>query len=198
MALLRGNSMKIYGITGGSGAGKSEISALFEKQGAHVIDADKIARQVVTKGKPALDEIKKEWPKVVIDDTLDRKALAGIVFNNPQELHKLNAITHKYIIDEIKSILNTVKSDLFVIDAIALFESGLSKLCDVTICVIAEKSERVQRIMKRDNLTKAQAESRINAQMSDSFYIENSDYTIYNNEDKSKLDEKIGRIIKGS
>lgn len=197
-ALLKGNSMKIYGITGGSGAGKSEISALFKKRGACVIDADIIARQVVENGKPAIEEIKKEWPQVVTNGALDRKALAQIVFNDSRELHKLNSITHKYIIDEIKNILSSKKSDTYVIDAIALIESGLGDMCHIKIAVIANKDTRIERIMKRDNLTKAQAESRINAQMSDSFYIENSDYTIYNDEDKAKLDEKIGRIIKGS
>lgn len=190
--------MKIIGITGGSGAGKTTITEYFKEYDAEVIDADIIAKEIVSAGMPALEEIKKEWKDVVSDDVLDRRALAKIVFNDPTELHKLNSITHKYIIEEIKERIIKSTASVFIIDAIALFESGLSDLCDVTVGVIAEKSKRIERIMARDNLTRSQAEERINAQKSDSFYIENADFVIYNNENESDLKTSVGRIIKGS
>ena len=95
---------KIIGITGPSGAGKSTVSAEFGKVGAHIIDADVVAREVVMPGKPALEEIKIEWPEAVSEGVLDRKVMARIAFGSEAELHKLNSITHKYIISDIKEV----------------------------------------------------------------------------------------------
>ncbi len=181
--------MKIIGITGGSGAGKTTVSEHFKKYDAEIVDADILAREIVGRGMPALDEIKKEWQGVVIDGELNRRALAKIVFNDACELHKLNTITHKYIIDEINKRIKKSQKEIFVIDAIALFESGLAKLCDATICVLADKETRIKRIMERDALTQKEAQERINAQKSDDFYMTHSDYVIYNNDDGSSLKE---------
>ena len=190
--------MKIVGVTGGSGAGKTVATKVLSLQGAEILDADILAREVVMPGMPALCEIQKEWDGVVENGTLNRRALAKIVFNDESELHKLNAITHKYIIEKINQRIKNSDAPIFVIDAIALFESGLSDLCDITICVIADREKRLERIMKRDNLTKLEAEERINAQKSDGFYIENADFTIYNNGNLAETEDEIGRIIKGS
>ena len=190
--------MKIIGITGGSGAGKTTVTKYLKKCGAEIIDADITAREVVEKGKPALKKIEQEWKDVVVNGVLDRRALANIVFNDSHALHKLNTITHKYIIDEIKKGIKLSNAEIFVIDAIALFESGLAELCDITVCVIADKETRIKRIMARDELTKSEAMDRINAQKNDDFYKENADFTIYNNDNESNLEEIIERIIKGS
>ncbi len=189
--------MRVVGITGGSGAGKTTITEVFKSYGAEILDADVVAREVVEPGCPALSEIKKEWNSVVTGGILDRKALAKIVFNDAAQLHKLNTITHKYIIDEIEKRVKKSTAPIFVIDAIALFESGLADICDTTICVVADKRVRIERIMRRDSLTELEATERINAQKDDSFYIENSDITIYNNDKSENAEEIIGRIIKG-
>ena len=190
--------MKIIGITGKSGAGKTTVTKYFKKYDAEIIDADILAREVVKKGMPALAEIEKEWKDVVENGSLNRRALAKIVFNDASELHKLNTITHKYIVEEIKERIKNSHAEIFVIDAIALFESGLSKLCDVTICVTADKDVRIKRIMARDNLTKIEAEERINAQQSDEFYEEKVDFIIFYNETESNLEEVVDGIVKGS
>lgn len=187
--------MKIIGLTGGSGAGKSTVAEIIAGFDAEIIDADVIAREVVEPGKPAIKEIADEWHGVVTDDVLNRAALAKIVFNDERELHKLNTITHKYIIDEINARIKDFKGELFVIDAALLFESGLSDLCDITVSVIAQKEERIKRIIARDNLTRIQAEERINAQKSDDFYITNADFVIYNNKGEEDLKEEIKNII---
>ncbi len=190
--------MKIIGITGGSGAGKTTITKYIKKLGAEILDADIVAREVVEPSKPALKEIEKEWGNVVENNVLNRRELAKIVFNDKSALHKLNTITHKYIIDEIKKRIEKSCAPIFVIDAISLFESGLSDICDVTISVIAEKGIRLKRIMERDNLTKIEASDRINAQKDDEFYIKNADFVIYNNDDASDFEEIVDKIIKGS
>ncbi len=187
-------NMKIIGITGPSGAGKSTLSTYFKMSGAHIIDADIVARNVVMLGKPALEEIKIEWPEAVSEGVLDRKVMARIAFGSEAELHKLNSITHKYIISDIKEEIEKSDSTVFVIDAIGLFESELASMCDVTIAVIANKKARISRIMARDNLTVDEAESRINAQKSDEFYTSRADYTIENNDDLTY--ERIEQILK--
>jgi len=192
--------MKIIGVTGGTGAGKTTVTKIMESLGAQVVDADCVARQVVEPGMPALSEIAAEWDVVSGDEhnqVLDRKALAKIVFSDEKQLHKLNTITHKYVIEEIKTQLINCKKDIFVIDAIALFESDLADICDVTVAVIADRDTRCERIMERDDLTREEAIMRINAQKKDGFYIENADYIIYNNGNETDTEEKIGRIIKG-
>ena len=99
---------KIIGLTGGTGTGKSSVSALFKKKGAHVIDADLTARKIVEPGRPALNEIKNHFGDKVINDdgTLNRKALAAIVFSDSSELDILDKITHKYVKEDI---LNEIK-----------------------------------------------------------------------------------------
>lgn len=189
--------MKIIGITGKSGAGKTTVTKHFKKYDAEIIDADILAREIVKKGMPALAEIEKEWEGVVENGSLNRRALAKIVFNDAEELHKLNTITHKYIVEEIKQRIKKSNAQIFVIDAIALFESGLSDLCDATVCVTADKDVRLKRIMARDNLTKVEAEDRINAQQSDEFYENRADFVILNNETESNQ-EVVDRIVKGS
>ena len=186
--------MKIIGVTGGTGGGKTTATKIMESMGAYIVDADCVARQIVAPGMPALSEIGAEWD-VVHNGVLDRKALAKIVFTDEAELHKLNAITHKYVIEEIKSQLANCKKDIFVIDAIALFESGLSDICDATVAVIADCEVRCERIMARDGLARQEAMMRINAQKNDSFYKERADFVIYSDDGVDA--EEIGRIIKG-
>lgn len=187
--------MKIIGVTGGTGGGKTTITEKMKAYGAEVCDADVVARKVVEPGKAALSEIAAEWD-VVHSGVLDRKALAKIVFTDENELHKLNGIVHKYVIEEIKSQIASCKEEIFVIDAIALFESGLADICDVTVAVIADRNIRCERIMTRDGLSREEAVMRINAQKSDEFYIERADFVIKS--DNGVKDEEIGRIIKGS
>ena len=187
--------MRIIGITGGSGAGKSTVAKIFESMGAEVADADEIYRRVTGKGSASLCEIKKVWPEAVKNGELDRKVLAAIVFNSEAELHKLNSITHKYVIDEIKAMIEKSTAEIFVIDAIALFESGLFRLCHKTLAVVAQKGTRVARIMARDGLAESEALMRINAQKSDTFFTENADYTIENDINQQHTEEQIGWIL---
>lgn len=187
--------MKIIGVTGGTGGGKTTITKKMKEYGAYVVDADCVAREIVAPGSPALSEIGATWD-VVKDGVLDRKALAKIVFTDENELHKLNAITHKYVIEKIKSQMESCKEEIFVIDAIALFESGLADICDVTVAVIADRNIRCERIMARDGLSREEAVMRINAQKNDEFYIERADFVI--SSDNGVNEEDIGRIIKGS
>jgi len=188
----------IIGLTGPSGAGKSTVSAMFSKHGAHVIDADLVARRVVEKGMPALSEITQEFGTGVLlqNEELNRKALAKIVFASPEDLHKLNEITHKYIIAQIKREIEENSHTVFIIDAVALFESGLSDICDCTVSVTAEREVRIARIMARDGLTVEEATARIEAQQQDAFYISRSDFHVENNGEPDTLLARVNQILK--
>ncbi len=190
---------KIIGLTGGSGAGKSTVSKLFCSLGAHTVDGDVVARRVVEKGKPALIEITEVFGTGVLqpDGSLNRAALAKIVFSDPADLHKLNRITHKYISEEIMHEIERFEKTVFVIDAAALFESGLDAICDVTVCVTADEEIRLGRIMARDGLTKERAKARIQAQKSEAFYREKCDFEIRNNGDQAALSASVTEIMQG-
>ena len=190
---------KIIGLTGPSGAGKSTVSNAFYTLGAHVIDADRVARFVVEKGKPALFEIETTFGEQVIlpGGELNRPALAEIVFRSPEALHKLNLITHKYIIEENQKEIEDAQEPCVVIDAAVLFESGLNELCHSVVCVTAERSLRLKRIMARDGLTIRQAQDRINAQNGDDFYVSRSDFHIENNGSSDALLAQAEQIFKG-
>jgi len=192
--------MKILGITGGSGTGKSTVSRMLEEKGFYIIDADKVAREIVEVGMPALAEIKEYFGESVIkeDNSLDRRALAGIVFNDKNSLAKLNEITHKYITEEIDKRLSEFGGEWAVIDAPLLFESGIGDKCDLILSVVADYDVRKERIIKRDSLSQQQAEQRINAQKDKQFYIEKSDFVIENNgseyELKREVEEFAGKL----
>lgn len=189
--------MIILGITGGSGCGKTTVSKILLKKGVDIIDCDKVAKKIVEPGEAALSEIEAVFGNeyIKLDGTLDRKKMADLVFNSPKSLLKLNEITHKYVAQYIDLYIKNSNSDILAIDAAALIESGIYKKCDYLLSVIADKNIRLERIMSRDNLSFDEANSRIDAQKSDEFYVEKSDYVMYNNGDLDKIDEQITKIL---
>lgn len=179
--------MVVIGLTGGSGSGKSTVASLMQQRGIHVIDADKIGRFVVEKGRPALDEIVAEFGEDVLFENgdLDRKKLGSIVFTNKEALLKLNAITHKYITEIVKEELAANKGIICAIDAAVLKESGIIDMCDHVIAVIADKDVRIKRIMARDGLSEQSAKDRINSQDPDAKYVQYADFVINNSGDEA-------------
>lgn len=189
--------MIIIGITGGSGCGKTTVSQLLLQNGVDVIDCDLVARKIVEPDMPALDEIKNYFGTEYInkDGTLNRKKLASVVFNSSEKLLKLNEITHKYVKEYIDSYIEKSMADFVGIDAAALIESGIYKQCDYVISVLADKELRKERIMIRDSLSEDEASERINSQKNDEFYIEKSDYIVYNNGNKQEISTRVKEIL---
>lgn len=181
--------MKIIGITGGTGAGKSSVCDELKKCGAQIIDADLIARQIVEKGKPALEEIITVFGKDIImpNGELNRQKLGSIVFTDSNKLTILNKITHKYIFDEMQRQINECSSDVLVLDVPLLFEQDFPFNCDLTVAVVADKEERIRRIMARDGITRKSAEERVSNQMSDDEYIKHADICFKNDGDVTKI-----------
>lgn len=184
----------IIGITGGSGVGKSTVSKEFEKRGFFVIDADKIAHQVMDKDTECLKEVIDFFGTEYLnsDGTLNRKKLGALVFNNKEMLEKLNKITHKYITEEIKDLSQI--HDSVVVDAAVLLESGLGDMCQKNIAVLCPEDIRVKRIVARDNVSQEYAKSRIMAQQKDEFYRSKCDFEIINDGDNN-IEARVEEIL---
>ena len=188
--------MIILGITGPTGAGKTTISKLFEKHGIKVIDTDIVAREIVEPGKPALRELTEYFGEGILleNGELNRRELARKAFSNPTSHNMLNKITHHYITIEVDNTIKNYDGDIIGIDGAVLIESGISEKCHKVLSVLADKDIRIDRITKRDSISLEDAELRISSQKNNEFYIENSDYLVYNNS-KENLENDILKII---
>jgi dephospho-CoA kinase len=188
--------MKIIGVTGPIGSGKSTVSRFFSKKGAHVIDADILYREVVQKGKPAILEIVRAFGDEVLngEGQLDRKKLASIVFNDKVKLEVLNGLTHKYIIEKIIEEVKKAresKVEVLVIECPIPIKHGFIDLVDKVYVVVADKKVRAERIMKRNNLSFAEAMKRIESQMANDEYISIADVVIKNDSDIDSLASQL-------
>lgn len=188
------NGVMVVGLTGQTGAGKSTVSKVFEANGFAVINADHVARNVVEKGSRCLAEIEDFFGRNVInsDGTLNRKALAAIVFSDRSKLEMLNTITYPYITSSIlKKIRMHASRDekLILLDAPTLFESRADDFCEIIISVLADHDIRQTRIISRDGLTAEQAQKRMNSQLDEEFFGSHSDYIIHNNGDLDTVNE---------
>ena len=191
--------MKIIGITGNSGSGKSTISKMVQdKCNGIVIDADKIARNMACANSNYLKEIANVFgTDIISNNKLDRKKMADIIFNDKIQKEKMDKITFKYVVNEIKLRINLAKEqyDCIILDVPLLFESKLNEICDYTIGVIAKEEDKICRICKRDNINREKAIQRINSQPSDEFYINNCDYII-DNSNLEEIIEKVNEMLK--
>lgn len=182
----------VVGLTGQTGAGKSTVAGVFVQNGFVHIDADQISREVVEPGKPCLEELFDFFGSSIrkADGSLDRRALASIVFKDKKKLESLNSICHPFITEEIFSRINRCSENgqlLILLDAPTLFESRASDFCDLIISVIADPEIRRTRIMARDGLTEEAARERMEAQLPEAFFIKQSDHVIRNNADLDRL-----------
>lgn len=192
----------IVGITGNSGAGKSEVTKLLAKKlKADIVDADKIARKLAEPGHEYYKKILEIFGKtILLENSLNRQKIAEIIYNDNRKREQLNKLTYKYIGNEIKTKIqerNTYNGNV-IIDVPLLFESGLYEICDYTVAVLADKQKKIERICKRDKLDKEIAEARLNIQATDEFYKKRADYIIFNNKkvediDLEELCTKIGK-----
>lgn len=164
--------MKIIGLTGGIGTGKSTVSDYLKQKDCIILDADAISRAMTAKGAPALEDIKKTFgEKYILEDgSLDRKALGNLVFNNKKLQNLLQQIITQKVVEDINEKIAELKErncqNIVVIDAPLLFECGMFDIADENWLVSAELSVRLKRIAARDNLSEEEIMWRINSQMS--------------------------------
>jgi len=176
--------MLIVALTGGIGSGKSTVARMFKDEGAHLIDFDYLARLVVEPDKPAWREIIDYFgPKILsYDRTLNRSALAKIIFSDDKSRKILESFTHPRIFEErdilIKAIKEKDPSSIVIIDFPLLFELGLNKKFDKVILAFVSRDVQLERVVKRDGLPREEVERRLNAQIPIEEKRALSDYTI--------------------
>ena len=174
---------KILGLTGNTGAVKSTVSKYLQEKGAYIIDGDIVARQVLTEDKNLIPRLCEAFGDILTTDgTLDRKALARAAFSAPESTALLNSLMHPAINSFIRKQAEKAfeDSDVVVVDAAAIIESGFADECDILLVAHAPVEVRKSRVMARDNISESDALVRINGQKEDDFYLSRADYIIRN------------------
>ena len=187
----------IIGITGGTGCGKTTALKTIEELGGIVMDCDAIYHQLLKTDASLLNAIEARFPGVVEEGQLQRKKLGAIVFNDPDALLDLNAITHAAIKAEVERRLADSPA-LAAIDAIELFDSGLADLCDFTVAIVAPLEDRVRRLMKRDNISEEYARARIAAQKDEAWFRSHCDHILENSGDMNAFATACIDFFRGS
>jgi len=194
--------MKIIGLTGGIGTGKSTVSRFLKEQNFAIVDADLISRQVVEPGMPLLKELEDAFGSEIINDdgSLNRKGLAAIVFNDVEQRKLMDSIMHKEILAEMRRVMEDYQQQNIhqgiIIDAPLLFEIGLEKWCDQVWLVTADMDVRIQRVCVRDNAKPEEVEARIRNQMSDDEKRRLSDDILDNSGTLEDLHKQISDLLK--
>ncbi len=184
--------MKLIGITGPTGSGKSLLCEYLDRLGIVCIDADAVYHSMLLPPSECLDAIKENFGTSVLapDGTLDREALGKIVFSSEEKLDLLNRTVLGIVVKRLReTVANYARCGhtALAIDAPTLIESGLYLDCDAVITVTAHPSVRTERIRARDSLSHERAQQRVNAQKEDGFYIKHSDFVLTNNGDKESF-----------
>lgn len=193
--------MKVIGLTGGIGTGKSTVSDYLKKKGCLIIDADALSRKMTQKGKPAVKEIAISFGKHLVDEdgNLDRKALGKIVFNDKKKLDILQAIITNKVVEYIEESIFNLKTDnydgIVVIDAPLLFECGMEHMSDENWLVTTDLDIRLERVKKRDGLSEEEILSRINNQMSQEDKEKKSNCVLNNSGSLEELYNQIDKNL---
>lgn len=193
--------MMLIGLTGTIGSGKSTVAHMLKKSGIPIIDADAIAHELTQKGSHALQDIVNAFGLEIMnnDGSLNRKMLGQLVFRDHKRLKDLEAILHPLIEQRRKELIETYSKaghDIVVYMAPLIFEKGLYHTMSKTILVVADEDVIKNRLAKRDQLTKEEAEDRIKAQMSTAEKIKLADETINNNGTMEDLYINLTRVWK--
>ena len=191
--------MRVYGLTGNIGSGKSTVARLLRDRGVPVVDADQVAREVVEPGQPALAEIAARFPGVAFPDgRLDRKALGACVFADEAERKALNAILHPRIAEEVARRLAALAEGgaaLAVYEAALIVENGLDAMLDGLVVVTAPEGEQVRRVVLRDGLAEPETRARIAAQLPAAVKAARADFVIENAGPPEALVAQVDRVL---
>ena len=192
----------IYGLTGGTGSGKSTVAEYLKEFGCTVVDADIIARSVTEKGSEVLKKLSDEFGQDIIDENgeLIRKKLGSIVFQDSEKLEKLNEIMRSSLDEKFEKALRQASEERLYgkvfFDAPTLFESKREHFVDRIWVVIADRNTRIERIMKRDGLSREEVEKRMQNQLPDDVKAARADVVIYNDGSLEELREKVRTALK--
>ena len=189
----------IIGLTGGIGSGKSTVARAFETLGAAWVDADDVAREIVTPGEPALSAIKQRFGDSVInlDGTLNRASLRDIVFKDPAQRQWLESITHPRIRERLLQHLDRLESEgapYVLLVSPLLFESGQNTLVNRTVVVDIPKALQLTRTLQRDGVSESQVRAILAAQLSREQRLAKADDVIDNSGDHASMMQQVARL----
>lgn len=191
--------MLTIGVTGPTGAGKTSVLLALGQLGCACVDCDALYHRLLDTSPVLVGELTDRFGRSILNSQggVDRKALGRIVFSDETALADLNAIAHRHVVAACISLVRTAKAQgrkALALDAIALLESGLGAMCDVTVAVTAPEEIRLQRIMARDGIDAQQARARMDAQKPIEYYVNHCDHTIVN--DGSKTPEQLAQEVR--
>lgn len=189
--------MKIYGITGAIGCGKTTLADIFHRLGYNIFDADKGVADIY-KNESFLHQLQGEFPRVFNNGKVNKKLLRQIVFSNQKELLKLEEIIEPFLQKMFIEKINeySKKDDILFIDAVLLFEKGWNRFCEKVICVTVDPEIQKQRVMKRDGITEEDFHKIYNLQMSNGIKCQISDIVVDTNCSLDELEKKAKEIIR--
>lgn len=186
--------MKIIGLTGGIGSGKSVVLSVFSSFGVPCYESDNRAKKLMHEDLELIYQIKALFgDEIYENDKLNRSKLADLVFADKSKLERLNALVHPRVKKDFQSFVDQQDAVYVIKETAILFETGAAKDCDATILVTAPEKLRTERVMKREKTNAAHIKSRMNNQWSDEKKIQLADYVI-NNIDWDKTLKKIDEI----
>lgn len=189
----------IIGITGGIGTGKTTVSKYLEDKGYYVINADQIAKDLLTNNNIIKDKIIKEFgANSYVNNQYNTSYISNIVFNNTKKLSRLNQIVHPAVLNQIINLIDTAMQKnikIIFIDIALLFELNLEEGVDYILTITAKEDIRIDRVIKRSNLPIEEIKRRINNQIRVEEAVQNSDFVIENNDTIEKLYNSVDYIL---
>ena len=197
--------MRVFGLTGNIGSGKSTVAAMLREAGIPVVDADRISREVTAPGGPAYDAVVQAFGRGIVrdDGSIDRVRLGEIVFSDPASRERLERITHPAILEAIKEAVAGIEREGYrsaAVEATLIHESGRKGLFESVITVACDRETAISRLAAREGMSRGQAEARLRAQMDADRKAGASDYVIDNSaspEETSRQVKRIARILSG-
>jgi dephospho-CoA kinase len=193
--------MRVFGLTGNIGSGKSTVAGMFRDAGIPVLDADRISREVTAPGTHAFRAIVEEFGPGILgpDGGIDRGRLGEIVFSDPSRRARLEAITHPAILEAMKGALARLSGEghpVAIVEATLIHESGRKGLFEAVISVRCDAAEQLRRLAARGDLTPEQASARAAAQMDAEEKSRASDYVIDNSGEREATRRQVDRLAR--
>jgi dephospho-CoA kinase len=192
----------LIGLTGGMGSGKSIVAEMFQSLGAHIIDADRIGREIMVPGTDAYERVVDAFGREILkgDRSIDRKKLGDMIFGNPEKIALLNECTHPEIFREIdrrvKEIRQKTPDALIIVDAALLVETGAYKTFDKLVVVYVDEETQLKRLKERDGFTDEEVTKRISSQMPLKEQVKYADFVIYNDKGLEETRRQVEEVYK--